>query len=42
MSRSHDHFNQVLKPNSQLAWMQLSIYTIKDSSLSSIFLIFIC
>src|ERR1700740_707551 len=33
---------QVLKPISPLAWMPLALYTIKDSSLSSIFVIFIC
>jgi nitrate/nitrite transport system permease protein len=32
----------VLKPISPLAWMPLALYTIKDSSLSSIFVIFIC
>src|SRR5262249_11056092 len=29
-------------PISRLAWMPLALYTIKDSSLSSIFVIFIC
>ncbi|MBI3453791.1 MAG: nitrate ABC transporter permease [Rhodospirillales bacterium] len=33
---------QVLKPISPLAWMPLALYTIKDSALSSIFVIFIC
>ncbi|MEZ5784951.1 MAG: nitrate ABC transporter permease [Xanthobacteraceae bacterium] len=33
---------QILKPISPLAWMPLALYTIKDSSLSSIFVIFIC
>ena len=33
---------QVLKPISPLAWMPLALYTIKDASLSSIFVIFIC
>jgi nitrate/nitrite transport system permease protein len=37
-----DPFIQVLKPISPLAWMPLALYTIKDSSLSSIFVIFIC
>jgi len=32
----------VLKPISPLAWMPLALYTIKDSSLSAIFVIFIC
>lgn len=35
-------FIQVLKPNSPLAWMPLALYTIKDSALSSVFVIFIC
>jgi nitrate/nitrite transport system permease protein len=35
-------FIQVLKPISPLAWMPLALYTIKDSSLSGIFVIFIC
>ncbi|KAB2310054.1 nitrate ABC transporter permease [Betaproteobacteria bacterium SCN2] len=33
---------QVLKPISPLAWMPLALYTIKDASLSAIFVIFIC
>jgi nitrate/nitrite transport system permease protein len=32
---------QVLKPISPLAWMPLALYTIKDSSVSGIFVIFI-
>jgi nitrate/nitrite transport system permease protein len=35
-------FIQVLKPISPLAWMPLALYTIKDSDLSGIFVIFIC
>jgi nitrate/nitrite transport system permease protein len=35
-------FIQVLKPISPLAWMPLALYTIRDSSTSSIFVIFIC
>ena len=35
-------FIQVLRPVSPLAWMPLELYTIKDSSISSIFVIFIC
>ena len=35
-------FIQVLRPVSPLAWMPLALYTIKDSSVSSIFVIFIC
>ena len=37
-----DPFIQVLKPISPLAWMPLALYTIKDSSTSAIFVIFIC
>ncbi|BAT58997.1 bicarbonate transport system permease protein CmpB [Variibacter gotjawalensis] len=42
MSRALDPFIQVLKPISPLAWMPLALYTIKDSSASAIFVIFIC
>jgi nitrate/nitrite transport system permease protein len=42
MSRALDPFIQVLRPISPLAWMPLALFTIKDSSLSSIFVIFIC
>jgi nitrate/nitrite transport system permease protein len=42
MSRALDPFIQVLKPISPLAWMPLALYTIRDSSLSAIFVIFIC
>lgn len=42
MNRALDPFIQVLKPISPLAWMPLALYTIKDSTLSSIFVIFIC
>lgn len=35
-------FIQVMKPISPLAWMPLALYTIKDSSASAIFVIFIC
>jgi len=35
-------FIQVLKPISPLAWMPIALYTIKDSSISGIFVIFIC
>ncbi len=40
--RALDPFIQVLKPVSPLAWMPLALYTIKDSAISSIFVIFIC
>ena len=33
---------QILKPISPLAWMPLALYTIKSSTISSIFVIFIC
>jgi nitrate/nitrite transport system permease protein len=42
MRRALDPFIQVLKPISPLAWMPLALYTIKDSSASGIFVIFIC
>jgi nitrate/nitrite transport system permease protein len=42
MSQALNPFIQVLKPISPLAWMPLALYTIKDSGLSSIFVIFIC
>ena len=42
MGKALDPFIQVLKPISPLAWMPLALYTIKDSGLSSIFVIFIC
>lgn len=37
-----DPFIQLLKPISPLAWMPIALYTIKDASLSGIFVIFIC
>jgi nitrate/nitrite transport system permease protein len=42
ISKALDPFIQVLKPISPLAWMPLALYTIKDSSISAIFVIFIC
>jgi nitrate/nitrite transport system permease protein len=42
LSRALNPFIQVLKPISPLAWMPLALYTIKDSSVSGIFVIFIC
>ena len=42
MQRALNPFIQILKPISPLAWMPLALYTIKDSSLSGIFVIFIC
>jgi nitrate/nitrite transport system permease protein len=40
--RALDPFIQVLKPISPLAWMPLALYTIRDSSISAVFVIFIC
>jgi nitrate/nitrite transport system permease protein len=40
--KAFNPFIQILKPISPLAWMPLALYTIKDSSLSGIFVIFIC
>ena len=40
--RALDPFIQVLKPISPLAWMPLALFTLKDSAVSSIFVIFIC
>ena len=42
MQKAFDPFIQVLKPISPLAWMPLALYTLKDSSISGIFVIFIC
>jgi nitrate/nitrite transport system permease protein len=42
MSRALDPFIQVMKPISPLAWMPLALYTIKDSGISAVFVIFIC
>ncbi|MBX3663877.1 MAG: nitrate ABC transporter permease [Burkholderiales bacterium] len=40
--RALDPYIQVLKPISPLAWMPLALFTLKDSSVSAIFVIFIC
>jgi nitrate/nitrite transport system permease protein len=40
--RALDPFIQILKPISPLAWMPLALYTIRDSGISAIFVIFIC
>ncbi|GAA5166910.1 nitrate ABC transporter permease [Viridibacterium curvum] len=40
--RALDPFIQIMKPISPLAWMPLALYTIKDSGISAIFVIFIC
>jgi nitrate/nitrite transport system permease protein len=42
LMRAFDPFIQVLKPISPLAWMPLALYTLKDSNVSGIFVIFIC
>jgi nitrate/nitrite transport system permease protein len=40
--RALDPFIQVLKPVSPLAWMPLALFTLKDSGVSAVFVIFIC
>jgi len=40
--RAFDPFIQVLKPISPLAWMPLALFTLQDSSVSAVFVIFIC
>jgi len=42
MYKALNPFIQVLRPISPLAWMPLALFIIKDSELSSIFVIFIC
>jgi len=42
MQRALDPFIQVLKPISPLAWMPLALFILKDSEVSSVFVIFIC
>ncbi|TSE20127.1 Bicarbonate transport system permease protein CmpB [Tepidimonas alkaliphilus] len=42
MRKALDPFVQVLKPISPLAWMPLALYTLKDSNVSGVFVIFIC
>ncbi|MBC5763518.1 nitrate ABC transporter permease [Ramlibacter albus] len=42
LQKAFNPFIQVLKPISPLAWMPLALYTIKDSSVSGVFVIFIC
>jgi nitrate/nitrite transport system permease protein len=42
LSGALNPFIQVLRPVSPLAWMPLALYTIKDSNISSVFVIFIC
>jgi nitrate/nitrite transport system permease protein len=40
--RALDPFIQVLKPISPLAWMPLALFTLKDSDISAVFVIFVC
>ena len=40
--RALNPFIQLMKPISPLAWMPIALYTIKDSSISGVFVIFIC
>ncbi len=42
MHKALDPFIQVLKPISPLAWMPLALFILKDSEISSVFVIFIC
>lgn len=42
VSKALNPFIQIMKPVSPLAWMPLALYTIQDSALSAIFVIFIC
>jgi nitrate/nitrite transport system permease protein len=42
LSGALNPFIQVLRPVSPLAWMPLALFTIKDSNISSVFVIFIC
>jgi nitrate/nitrite transport system permease protein len=42
LHRVLDPFLQILKPISPLAWMPIALYTIRDSTVSSVFVIFIC
>jgi nitrate/nitrite transport system permease protein len=40
--RALDPFIQILKPISPLAWMPLALFTLKDSNVSAVFVIFVC
>ncbi|MDO5640255.1 MAG: nitrate ABC transporter permease [Neisseria sp.] len=42
LGKALNPYIQLLKPISPLAWMPIALYTIKDSDLSAIFVIFIC
>jgi len=42
MNKALNPFIQVMKPISPLAWMPLALFILKDSEVSSIFVIFIC
>jgi nitrate/nitrite transport system permease protein len=40
--RALDPFIQILRPVSPLAWLPLALYTFRDSTISTIFIILIC
>jgi nitrate/nitrite transport system permease protein len=42
MQMALNPYIQILKPISPLAWMPLALYTIKNSTVSAIFVIFVC
>jgi nitrate/nitrite transport system permease protein len=42
LHRALNPYIQVLRPISPLAWMPLALYTFRDSSVSTIFIIFVC
>lgn len=42
MNKALNPFIQVMKPISPLAWMPLALFILKDSEVSSVFVIFIC
>jgi nitrate/nitrite transport system permease protein len=42
LHRALDPFIQILKPISPLAWMPIALYTIRDGTVSTVFVIFIC
>ncbi|ODT34178.1 MAG: nitrate ABC transporter, permease protein [Lautropia sp. SCN 70-15] len=42
LHRALDPFVQLLKPVSPLAWMPLALFTLQDSNVSAVFVIFVC
>lgn len=42
LHRALDPFVQMLKPVSPLAWMPLALFTLQDSNVSAVFVIFVC